>query len=147
MIAAAVDFWIVKNICGRILVGLRWWVDFDEQGEETWKFECKVNEKDINPANDKIFWWTQALFTLIWLALVVINVFRLNVTHISITGFCAVMLGFNLYSYYKCSKVQSENVKKLMYQYGADVTSQFMQGAIVAKFFWIEKNKKSRAKS
>jgi len=33
VIAAAVDFWIVKNISGRILVGLRWWVDFDEQGE------------------------------------------------------------------------------------------------------------------
>ena len=29
VIAAAVDFWIVKNISGRILVGLRWWVDFD----------------------------------------------------------------------------------------------------------------------
>jgi hypothetical protein len=38
VIAAAVDFWIVKNIAGRILVGLRWWVDFDEKGEELWKF-------------------------------------------------------------------------------------------------------------
>jgi len=47
------------------------------------------------------------------------------------------MLIFNLYSYYRCSKVQSENVKKLMYQYGTDVASQFMKGAIVAKFFWI----------
>ena len=33
VIAAAIDFWIVKNICGRLLVGLRWWVDFDEEGE------------------------------------------------------------------------------------------------------------------
>jgi hypothetical protein len=32
VIAAAVDFWIVKNVAGRILVGLRWWVDFDEKG-------------------------------------------------------------------------------------------------------------------
>ncbi len=94
-----------------------------------------MNEKDLNPANDKIFWWTLALFTLIWFGLVFINVFRFNVTHISITVFCAVMLAFNLYSYYRCSKVQSENVKKLMYQYGTDVTAQFMKGAIVAKFF------------
>ena len=28
VIAAAIDFWIVKNITGRLLVGLRWWVDF-----------------------------------------------------------------------------------------------------------------------
>ena len=28
VILAAVDFWIVKNVVGRLLVGLRWWVDF-----------------------------------------------------------------------------------------------------------------------
>lgn len=28
VIIAAIDFWIVKNITGRLLVGLRWWVDF-----------------------------------------------------------------------------------------------------------------------
>lgn len=33
IIGAAADFWIVKNLAGRFLVGLRWWVDFDEQGE------------------------------------------------------------------------------------------------------------------
>ena len=33
IIIAAVDFWIVKNVTGRLLVGLRWWVDFDEEGE------------------------------------------------------------------------------------------------------------------
>jgi len=33
ILAAAVDFWIVKNLNGRLLVGLRWWIDFDESGE------------------------------------------------------------------------------------------------------------------
>ena len=32
VVAGAVDFWIVKNLAGRLLVGLRWWIDFDEQG-------------------------------------------------------------------------------------------------------------------
>ena len=30
VVAGAVDFWIVKNLSGRLLVGLRWWIDFDE---------------------------------------------------------------------------------------------------------------------
>jgi hypothetical protein len=38
VIGAAIDFWIVKNLAGRLLVGLRWWIDFDENGEESWKF-------------------------------------------------------------------------------------------------------------
>jgi hypothetical protein len=33
VIASAIDFWIVKNLSGRLLVGLRWWVDFAEDGE------------------------------------------------------------------------------------------------------------------
>lgn len=30
VIMGAADFWIVKNLSGRFLVGLRWWIDFDE---------------------------------------------------------------------------------------------------------------------
>lgn len=33
IIGAAIDFWIVKNVAGRLLVGLRWWIDFNEDGE------------------------------------------------------------------------------------------------------------------
>jgi hypothetical protein len=29
----------VKNISGRILVGLRWWNEVTEEGESHWKFE------------------------------------------------------------------------------------------------------------
>lgn len=35
----AIDFWTVKNVTGRLLVGLRWWNDVDERGASTWKFE------------------------------------------------------------------------------------------------------------
>ncbi len=57
IILGAVDFWIVKNVAGRLLVGLRWWIDFNEDGEEHWKFECKVDEKENSGASDKAFWW------------------------------------------------------------------------------------------
>lgn len=32
MILAAIDFWVVKNVTGRLLVGLRWWSEYDEKG-------------------------------------------------------------------------------------------------------------------
>ncbi|CAI5964159.1 unnamed protein product [Closterium sp. NIES-64] len=35
----ALDFWVVKNVSGRILVGLRWWNETDEAGETLWHFE------------------------------------------------------------------------------------------------------------
>lgn len=41
---AALDFWVVKNVSGRILVGLRWWNEINDQGESIWKFECLDQE-------------------------------------------------------------------------------------------------------
>lgn len=38
MIMSALDFWTVKNVTGRLLVGLRWWSDYDEKGDEIWRF-------------------------------------------------------------------------------------------------------------
>jgi hypothetical protein len=37
---AALDFWVVKNVSGRILVGLRWWNEINDEGNSVWMFEC-----------------------------------------------------------------------------------------------------------
>ncbi|XP_051876843.1 Golgi apparatus membrane protein TVP23 homolog A-like isoform X5 [Pristis pectinata] len=35
------DFWSVKNVTGRLLVGLRWWNQIDEDGKSHWLFEAR----------------------------------------------------------------------------------------------------------
>ncbi|KAK3705198.1 hypothetical protein QZH41_013996 [Actinostola sp. cb2023] len=35
------DFWTVKNVSGRLLVGLRWWNFVDEDGNSHWVFESR----------------------------------------------------------------------------------------------------------
>lgn len=35
------DFWTVKNVSGRLLVGLRWWSENKEDGTTTWLFESR----------------------------------------------------------------------------------------------------------
>jgi hypothetical protein len=42
-IFAVLDFWVVKNLSGRILAGLRWWRVIDQDGQEKWMFESKDN--------------------------------------------------------------------------------------------------------
>ena len=39
LLLCIVDFWVVKNITGRRLVGLRWWSMINEDGTEEWVFE------------------------------------------------------------------------------------------------------------
>lgn len=33
IIFSSLDFWVVKNITGRLLVGLRWWSESSEDGK------------------------------------------------------------------------------------------------------------------
>jgi hypothetical protein len=44
-ILSAFDFWVVKNLTGRILVGLRWWSQIREDGTEEWIFESMGEER------------------------------------------------------------------------------------------------------
>ena len=37
----AFDFWTVKNVTGRLMVGLRWWNKVEDDGTSTWMFESK----------------------------------------------------------------------------------------------------------
>ena len=51
----ALDFWTVKNVSGRILVGLRWWSIIKEDGKEEWKFES-LDLVNKNKADNRVFW-------------------------------------------------------------------------------------------
>ena len=37
----ACDFWTVKNVTGRLMVGLRWNHIVDENGQTIWKFDAQ----------------------------------------------------------------------------------------------------------
>ena len=39
----SIDFWVVKNITGRLLAGLRWWNYIDDDGNSHWVFENRLN--------------------------------------------------------------------------------------------------------
>jgi hypothetical protein len=65
-ILGAVDFWVVKNVTGRLLVGLRWWSDFDDRGKEVWRFESYDREHKANAVDSAFFWTSQLVGTLTW---------------------------------------------------------------------------------
>lgn len=48
------DFWTVKNISGRLLVGLRWWNYVDDDGKSHWVFESKNVSHSQSPSHELI---------------------------------------------------------------------------------------------
>ncbi|KAL7525368.1 hypothetical protein ACHAXR_000974 [Thalassiosira sp. AJA248-18] len=53
----AADFWVVKNITGRLLVGLRWWNKVDPvSGNTSWIFES-ASSSTTNTFDYRFFWF------------------------------------------------------------------------------------------
>jgi len=100
VLLAALDFWVVKNVSGRILVGLRWWNEINDEGESVWKFECLDGESlaRMNKKDSWLFWWT--------LYLTVSNV---EGSFISSTYGKEANEFFNLYT----SNLHAEHIEKL----------------------------------
>ena len=57
----AADFWCVKNVTGRVLVGMRWWARTRaDTGATEWAFESRAGGEAAGAASEldrRIFWW------------------------------------------------------------------------------------------
>lgn len=73
---------IMPFYLNRLLVGLRWWSEPKDDGEDHWVFECKVDEKENIPFNEKIFWLGQIGFTITWLVFLIMNVLAVDISNV-----------------------------------------------------------------
>lgn len=101
---AAADFWTVKNITGRILVGLRWWSEIDENGVEKWIFESADEKKEVGKTDSFVFWTGLYLTPVIWVVFALKNLLSLGILWINVCIICFMLSSANLVGYYKCQK-------------------------------------------
>ena len=109
VILNSLDFWFVKNISGRILVGLRWWNEVKEDGSEEWKFESsqEVKSKSIDTT---VFWMSLYIAPAFWGVFLILELIGLK-----LMWFLVCLIGFiltfsNTFGYYKCSKDQNKKI-------------------------------------
>lgn len=90
------DFWTVKNITGRLMVGLRWWNYVDDDGKSHWMYESRKvdlnknknstqslmgslfqgsSQNRINERESRIFWTALILCPFMWCILFLIALF------------------------------------------------------------------------
>ncbi|XP_056285415.1 exocyst complex component 7 isoform X3 [Pseudoliparis swirei] len=62
------DFWTVKNITGRLMVGLRWWNQVDHDGRSHWVFESRkgVGKPPASESESRIFWVGLIVCPMLW---------------------------------------------------------------------------------
>ena len=104
----AADFWYTKNISGRILVGLRWWNNYNQNTQENvWVFESKNEIKESN-IDRKTFWFSLYGFAAIWLILFVWECILFNFIWAFLCLISLAIAGTNVYGFFRCSKIQQQ---------------------------------------
>jgi hypothetical protein len=114
MLLLAADFWVVKNITGRLLVGLRWWNKVE--GETTrWIFES-AKDRQVNKFDNSVFWTVLYVTPAVWCALLFIGILKFNLGWLIIVAMALTLSGANVYGYYKCSSDQKAQFEQMMQQ-------------------------------
>nr|CDJ93669.1 Protein of unknown function DUF846 domain containing protein [Haemonchus contortus] len=98
----SMDFWTVKNITGRLLVGLRWWNFVDDNGKNHWKFESAKDQSRFPPMDRRAFWFALVLAPLLWFFFVAMAFFTFKWEWMIVALLGLSMTSANLYGYLRC---------------------------------------------
>lgn len=121
----AADFWVVKNITGRLLVGLRWWAQVEgEHGTETrWIFEAAPANTFTANAFDATWFWSVLYATpLVWTGFFITGLLKWNFGWLITVAFAIALSSANVYGYWQCSNDQKAKFQQMVArgaEYGA----------------------------
>lgn len=115
-ICVAIDFWTTKNVTGRLLVGLRWWNEVDEEGNSVWRFESLPDSEKgrLNQLEGMIFWGAMAISPLFWVLCLLSNVLKINIQYSTLDIIALILNVVNLSGYVKCAKGARKKLKKVV---------------------------------
>ncbi|CAG8954225.1 hypothetical protein HYFRA_00005845 [Hymenoscyphus fraxineus] len=100
------DFYYLKNIAGRRLVGLRWWNEVHpETGDSHWVFESSDPTTKRISATDRRFFWL-ALYSqpLLWIALAFVAILKFEFIWLTLVVIALSLTVTNTLAFSRCDK-------------------------------------------
>lgn len=112
----AFDFWTVKNITGRLLVGLRWWSEVKDDGSNVWIFESKSANRQVHPRDAQVFWTALYVTPIVWIVFAIGAVFSFNFDWLLVVLVALILCTANLIGYWKCEKDAKKKIQSFIAQ-------------------------------
>uniref|UniRef100_A0A3B5LPY6 Golgi apparatus membrane protein TVP23 homolog n=1 Tax=Xiphophorus couchianus TaxID=32473 RepID=A0A3B5LPY6_9TELE len=109
------DFWTVKNVSGRLLVGLRWWNQVDEDGRSHWIL-C-LGPLKISAAESRVFWLGLIVCPIFWVVFVFSTIFSFNIKWLVVVIMGLVLQWANLYGYVRCKVGGKSSLRNMAKSY------------------------------
>ncbi|KAM0706873.1 hypothetical protein Q7P35_006203 [Cladosporium inversicolor] len=136
----AADFYYLKNIAGRRLVGLRWWNEANAStGDSHWVFESapQPNEpggKVVTPTDKRFFWIALYAQPAFWAALAIVAIVRFKFIWLTLVVIALVLTVTNTLAFSRCDKFsQASGVLERGF-YGGSLARN-IGGAMVSRMF------------
>lgn len=107
ILIVCMDFWIVKNISGRLLAGLRWHHD---STSNTWIYES--SQRNINHTDRFCFWATLYINLAIWTLFCLFSFLRFNILWIPVIFTALATTTANIVGYTHCDKDAKQTLLK-----------------------------------
>ncbi|CAK43951.1 Golgi apparatus membrane protein tvp23 [Aspergillus awamori] len=107
LLILSADFYYLKNIAGRRLVGLRWWNEVNtSSGDSTWVFESSDPTTRTITATDKRFFWLSLYVTpALWIGLAILAIIRLSsVIWLSLVAIALALTITNTVAFSRCDR-------------------------------------------
>ncbi|KAG0725386.1 Golgi apparatus membrane protein TVP23 B [Chionoecetes opilio] len=104
----SLDFWTVKNVTGRLMVGLRWWNYIDDEGQSHWVFEAKKGR--VSTMEVRVFWVALVVFPVFWSIIFFIAVVFSKFQWAIVVLIALTLTGSNLYGYVRCKLGKSDSI-------------------------------------
>lgn len=111
----AVDFWNLKNISGRLLVGLRWWNEVNPikgregEFENVWVFETYSADRVINSVDSKFFWLLLYAQPVAWVLFAILALLKFQFLYLLLIGIALSLSLTNAFAFTKCDKFSKAN--------------------------------------
>uniref|UniRef100_A0A3B4GR63 Golgi apparatus membrane protein TVP23 homolog n=1 Tax=Pundamilia nyererei TaxID=303518 RepID=A0A3B4GR63_9CICH len=132
------DFWTVKNVSGRLLVGLRWWNQVDENGKSHWVFESKKthSKNTKSSAESRVFWLGLLVCPIFWILFVLSTVFSFNIKWLVVVILGLVLQWANLYGYVRCKVGGKSNLRNMAKNYlGVQILKRVCESSYISPSF------------
>lgn len=134
IILLAADFYYLKNIAGRRLVGLRWWNEVDsESGDSHWVFESSdPTTKAINATDSRFFWLALYAQPLLWVALAIVAIAKFEFIWLILVVIALSLTITNTLAFSRCDKFsQASNLAGGAFSTGNIATS--IAGGVISR--------------
>merc|ERR1719498_16354 len=129
VLLCAADFWTVKNVSGRLMVGLRWWSEVDDKGENEWFFESAEDTSGVDDRESRLFWGALYITPAVWVLLSIGCLLQFSFKWLMVCIMALIMTSTNLVGYHKCQKDANKKLKSAAQNFVFDQAAAFMRNS------------------